>query len=126
MDNQFDFFLARADESGSLPNNSIAALYEDSASNLWIGSAEGLSRLSTMQLDLKEPLFENYVVDPKVSNAPRLNKIQSISQDPEGKLWIGSKGGVRVFDPVLKSYIPVNKLIAELSREYPDLYVRRN
>ena len=65
-----------------LPNNSIYAVYKDSRSILWVGSANGLSAITN-----------NNIQNFYTSNGLAHNSCRAIVEDQNKNLWFGSYGG---------------------------------
>lgn len=87
----------------SLPSNIIRKIYEDSKHNIWIGTSEGLSKISSSERLHKNPkiiTYKNMVGD---LNSISHNYILEILESSKGELWVGTLGG------------GVNKLTTELS-----------
>ncbi len=63
-----------------LMDAAISALHEDRENNLWIGTRQGLCRLSN----------ENFLTETNVQNRP----IRAICEDPGGQLWFGGDAGL--------------------------------
>lgn len=77
------------------------ALFEDRQGNLWLGTSLGLTQLKARgngQLDIHD-----YFLQPADSVYHNLsNGINTIAQDPQGRLWLGTdRKGIAVFDPRL-------------------------
>jgi len=78
-----------SDQSGSLSNNRVYAIFEDSKNHLWIGTGDGLSRYKKEQ-DSFEVFGVNNGLPGKV--------ILSIQEDSLGRLWLGTNKGLSCFD----------------------------
>jgi signal transduction histidine kinase/ligand-binding sensor domain-containing protein len=110
---KFVRYLHNPQDSNSISNNKVRAIFEDSKGNFWIGSAgDGLQTL-----DRKTGRFTHYKYDPahpeKLSRPPlkfhelyALNHITFINEDSKGNIWIGSSiNGVNKYDPGTKTII---------------------
>ena len=98
------------EETSSLIDNRVTALYEDSQGNFWVGTVgDGLHIMNR-----QEGTFNRYTYDPKdpgkLSRPPLRNfsyaadHIRSIEEDDQGHIWIGTMGnGINRFDPKTKS-----------------------
>jgi signal transduction histidine kinase/ligand-binding sensor domain-containing protein/DNA-binding response OmpR family regulator len=83
------------DDKRSIPYNAINAIIEDSSHNLLIGTAQGL-----VLYNRERDNFFN--LDSIAGNKNFLNNryITALSNDAEGKIWIGTHGdGINVYDP---------------------------
>ncbi len=75
-----------SDDEGSLRDNFIESLYEDSSGTLWVGTQEGWLE----RFDRRSGSFMHYEVS---------SHIYSITEDFDGDLWLGSKDpGLMRFD----------------------------
>ncbi len=92
----------------SLSDNNVFVIYEDSKNNFWIGTrGDGLHTM-----DRATGKFTHYYYDsthPEKLSPPPYNKtgensfISFITEDVNGRLWIGSMtAGINVFDPLTK------------------------
>jgi ligand-binding sensor domain-containing protein/signal transduction histidine kinase len=73
--------------NSALPDDYVLHLYEDFKTNLWIGTAGGLSRFSNRE-------FINYTNQPGLI----VEATRSIIEDQNGHLWIGTAKGLSRFD----------------------------
>jgi len=85
----------------SISDNSISAIYKDKIGYLWIGTwSGGLNRsitpIKTKRLD--EIKFINFKKSNSVVNRGSTNIIQSIYEDSDGLLWIGTGVGLDVYE----------------------------
>jgi diguanylate cyclase (GGDEF)-like protein len=71
---------------GSLPKDTVSALYRDRSGLLWLGTVQGLSRL-----DSGNPGIVTLLGDPSRSNGLRANDGSAVLARPDGGLWIGSQ-----------------------------------
>jgi len=72
----------------------VQQLKEDSRKNIWIGTTGGL-----YLYDRKKNTFQRFVC-AGVSITSQCNNIQSILETKDGMIWIASKQGLRVYDPI--------------------------
>ena len=77
-----DGVLARLRAPAILPDNGISAILEDREDNIWIGTQDGLVRLSKATVEA--------VMNP---NSLLADKILSIYTDPIGSLWLTTLSG---------------------------------
>lgn len=103
--NAYAVFKQDFDDKNSISNNSINCLFEASNGDLWIGTTMGLNRYSK-----EECVFHKYFIQPDGKGLSH-NYIRSIIETPEGKILIGSPGGIDIFDPVTNSFdkLPIAK-----------------
>ncbi|HVU99559.1 MAG TPA: two-component regulator propeller domain-containing protein [Puia sp.] len=76
--------------AGSLSNNSINCIYEDSTGDIWIGTAEGLNRL-----DHATGRFTNYSTKDGLPGSV----IYGVLQENNGVFWISTNKGLSKFMP---------------------------
>lgn len=69
-----------------LADNWINALYEDSKGNIWIGTANGLSKYDGTT-------FKNYTTADGLLG----NDIYAIVEDVKGNIWVGTGSGANIF-----------------------------
>jgi len=83
-------------------SNNLGPIHDDGKGHLWIGSwAAGFH-----SFDLKSGIFEQYgQFSPKdTSGIRRIAGVMSIYPAPSGKLWLGTRSQLNIFDPVRKSF----------------------
>ena len=87
----FQQFLAKPEDSYSISNNHINAIFENSQTtdgNLLIGTANGLNIFNK-----KTGKFKRYLNDKENSNSLANNEIKCFFQDKENSVWIGASNG---------------------------------
>jgi PAS domain S-box-containing protein len=91
---RFTRYLSDANDPHSLSYDHIRSLFKDSRDMLWVGTRDGVSRY-----DPERDSFTCFVQ----SHFPfgehgwgHLNSIQTILEDDEGHLWLGSQDGLHV------------------------------
>jgi ligand-binding sensor domain-containing protein/signal transduction histidine kinase len=67
-----------------LPSNDVRSIYHSSDKRLWIGTAAGLSELTS---GVGTPRFLNYTTENGLSGSA----IYALQEDRDGNLWIGTK-----------------------------------
>ncbi len=88
----------------SMINDRIWSLMKDRRGNLWIGTDGGVSMISKNQVSVSVPRFKNYVHDPQLKDSPINNRITALREDRQGKIWIGTSGGLSVLDPERETF----------------------
>ncbi len=97
--NDFTHFLIDPDTPISTSRNSITAFCEDSQGNFWIGTRNyGLHRL-----DRATGLVTHYPIPDDAVD--RSDFVRVILEDNKGQLWIGTYGGLFMFDPLSGKYL---------------------
>ncbi len=84
-------------DTTSLASNTIWAIYEDLAGNLWAGGRGGLSRLKPNNRD--KGIFVNYRRDTNNPNSLSSNTVNTIYEDRSGTIWVGTRAGLEQFHP---------------------------
>jgi signal transduction histidine kinase/ligand-binding sensor domain-containing protein/DNA-binding response OmpR family regulator len=108
---RFKTYRHNAHDTTSLETNEIVTLYEDAKGQLWIGTVGG----SLHKYDRQHDRFER--IHAKHQNkAYNLINVKAIAGDKEGKLWLATFAGLRVFDPATSQ---VNKFETDL--QLPDV-----
>ena len=99
--NTFTLFRNQPDNPNSLSNNNVISIYQDSQEVYWIGTSNGLNRL-TFSLDstnlipsqLSQPHFTRFYHDPSNSKSLSNSYILSIHEGQNGDLWFGTMLGL--------------------------------
>jgi signal transduction histidine kinase/ligand-binding sensor domain-containing protein len=111
---RFIHYQARPGDPGSLGGTSVQAIYEDGEGVLWIGTDGGLDRF-----DRETEQFVHYRHNPDGAQGARgslsSNSVQSIFEDQEGALWIGTDAGLNRFDPEDGQFIRYRSLASDPS-----------
>ncbi len=84
----FKHLRHQAGNPRGISDDIVWTLFEDHRGNLWIGTYNGLDRLSP---DRKS--FEHYYNGPRSPLRLSHNNISAIWEDRAGKLWVGTWGG---------------------------------
>jgi ligand-binding sensor domain-containing protein/signal transduction histidine kinase/DNA-binding response OmpR family regulator len=99
--NQFlKTYVVEPNNSTSLGNNDVNAIYKDTSGVIWIGTQDGVSIIDPARGAFSH--FQNIPGDP---NSLSFNFITSFCEDKSGKIWIGTYGdGINLFDPLTRSF----------------------
>lgn len=95
----FGHFRSVANNAQSLSSNVVQSFFEDAQGNVWIGTKNGLNKF-----DRQTGSFTQYFPPASIIQNKNL-ELLSITQAPadspfiKDKLWIGSSGGLLIFDP---------------------------
>jgi ligand-binding sensor domain-containing protein/tRNA A-37 threonylcarbamoyl transferase component Bud32 len=96
--NRYTHYIHNPQESDSLSNNTIRAIFADPAHQgkaLWLGTDGGLNHF-----DIKTGKFKSYQAVPNDPDSLSYDNVYSICKDSRGKIWIGTfYGGLNRFDP---------------------------
>ncbi|WP_298474579.1 two-component regulator propeller domain-containing protein [uncultured Maribacter sp.] len=92
-DYQKDLFKSKKYDSTSISNDIVRSIYEDRKGNVWFGTGNGLSKLTTEEKNKKKPKFTVYKNKPDSINTISHNYILAIYESTLGDIWIGTFGG---------------------------------
>jgi signal transduction histidine kinase/ligand-binding sensor domain-containing protein/AraC-like DNA-binding protein len=98
----------------SILNNHITSIYESLNGTIWVGrrgfSYGGLSKIALIN-SAYELNVKNYSYDPQKvlydGNSILDISITDMVEDGDGKIWIGSKAGISIFDPFKEHFYNV-------------------
>ncbi|RYD90178.1 MAG: histidine kinase, partial [Sphingobacteriales bacterium] len=76
--------------NGSLSNNDVLSLFEDSRNRLWVGTSYGLNYLDTKDANLAAPQFKKFTTADGLPN----NTVHAISEDASGQVWVSTNKGL--------------------------------
>jgi signal transduction histidine kinase/ligand-binding sensor domain-containing protein/DNA-binding response OmpR family regulator len=79
------------EDPGSLSNNYIRDILEDSKGRIWIGTVGGLNKL--VYNDQGEPSFEHYLFSAEDEESLSNNYVLDIFESREGDIYVGTFGG---------------------------------
>jgi ligand-binding sensor domain-containing protein/two-component sensor histidine kinase len=85
---QYTFYT----EKDGLSNKTVSSLLTDHQGFLWVATPFGLNRFDGNE-------FEQFYNDPADSNSIGDNNIQTLYQDREKRLWIGTNAGLSLYHP---------------------------
>jgi len=84
-----------------LSNNAVTAIYQDHYGFMWFGTYDGLNRYNGYEFKV----FRNELKDPA---SLIHNRIVTITEDADNKIWIGTKMGLSIYDPVKAMFSGLN------------------
>ncbi|MEM9338256.1 MAG: two-component regulator propeller domain-containing protein [Bacteroidota bacterium] len=77
----------------NLPSKIIRNIFEDTRGNIWLGTGDGLCKLTPEEAHSEKPDFIIYQNDPYDRTTLSHNYILPIYESRNGTLWIGTFGG---------------------------------
>ncbi len=93
---------------GSLSDDNVRSILEDRAGNLWVGTFDGLNRLRAGATGHRPPpeaaAFERFRHAPHDPGSLSDNRTRALFEDRDGRLWIGTDGGLNLYDPVAGTF----------------------
>ena len=106
---QFISYQYNPDDSAGISHNLIYTLFQDSHGNIWIGTlGGGLNKIENAQKPTLKSLLTGpvklkcirFTHDPENPESLSSNKITSLFEDTNGHLWVGTRLGINIIDPV--------------------------
>ncbi len=95
------------DRSNGLISNEVRAIYFDVYDNLWVGTAAGLTRITsagqTRSFTTEDGLAGDFIM--------------ALAEDSQGRLWVGTGVGVSIYEPKIDQFSTL-KFPALFSTEY--------
>jgi ligand-binding sensor domain-containing protein len=94
---QFDIFGHLPADSSSLSSDFVEAVAEDKKGNLWIGTDFGLNKFDKNLLAISQGNeFVRYLHHESEPASISGNMIYALLRDHQGKMWIGTSGGLNI------------------------------
>ena len=91
---KFTHYRHSDSDSSSLANDNVWEIFEDREQNLWIGTlGSGLDLFDRATSRFKHKQYKGELQDPFP-----FNYISAMLQDKKGDLWVGTSGGIAVFE----------------------------
>ena len=91
-------------DPASLTSMDVEVFYQDSRGNIWLGDAAD-NQFGLYRLNEKEDGFKHYMPIPGDSSSISSNEIHFLTEDAEKRLWIGTDGGLNVYDYARDKFI---------------------
>jgi ligand-binding sensor domain-containing protein len=95
----FQVFKNNVRDTASLISNNILSIAEDKSGGLWVGTDHGVSRM-----DIKTGKCLNFNEEHPERHGLTRDFKCCVLVDRKGKVWVGSHGGVYIYDPVKKHF----------------------
>jgi signal transduction histidine kinase/streptogramin lyase len=92
-------FIPDAKNPASLSSKQIYNFFQDSRGTIWLGDLND-NQFGLYRLNAKEDGFIHYLPISGDSTSISSNEIHFITEDGKKRLWIGTDGGLNLYDPV--------------------------
>lgn len=90
-------------EDGTILNNGILSLYQDSRERIWVGTRNGLYKGTKTN---NQWIFHKYMNNPNDPSSLSINNILSILEDQKGRMFIGTEnGGLDIYNEANDSFV---------------------
>jgi signal transduction histidine kinase/ligand-binding sensor domain-containing protein/FixJ family two-component response regulator len=86
---------ASKSEQSLFARSRFSSVISDASGNMWMGTLDS----GIFQYETNANRLHHYPIYPNFSNNLSSNSVSMIHIDPEGTLWVGTKGGLEQFDP---------------------------
>ena len=103
----FHAFKNKPDDPNSLSNDIILSFFEDEDGVMWTGTyGGGLNKMvlppfnSGTNSEIPPVEFVRYKIEPVGSNDQNHDVVHCIYQDKVGRMWLGTNGGLCLFDKI--------------------------
>ncbi|TAE29264.1 MAG: hypothetical protein EAZ92_06670 [Candidatus Kapaibacterium sp.] len=101
----------------TLSNPAVTSLLADAQGFVWAGTENGLSRINVASLEVKSYRVLDESSDGAISQiGADNNAIQSLLETKDGRIWIGTQGGLYTFDRASEKFTGV--LLGKKSGSY--------
>ncbi|MCG8390424.1 MAG: response regulator [Cytophagales bacterium] len=85
--------FAHRHQQGDISSDVVRYIEEDQQGNLWIGTDEGINKLTPAEKVKEVPNFIKYKHDPEDSSSISYDYVMPIFESSNGILWVGTLGG---------------------------------
>ncbi len=94
------------DDTLSISDRTITAIYEDKSGTLWIGTDYG----GLNRFDRKTETFTRYMHNPDDSTSISNDRVYCINEDIKGNILIGTEGGLALLQKSKSGFKTINKI----------------
>jgi len=92
-------FKYEKNNNGSISNNTVRSIFEDTGGEIWVGTDQGLNRISFKERNSLAPKFYKYFHSSANKKSISSDEIYAICEDYSGLIWIGTNGGgINIFN----------------------------
>jgi len=111
---KFEVLLHDPDDPGSLDDDAVVSLYEDPTGVLWVGTGSLSSGGTSGGLNREDPATGRFahIAAPHLPTG-QVRRINTICEDHQGRVWLGSNLGVLRLDDNRQSIIRPPELAGE-------------
>ncbi|TAE21787.1 MAG: hypothetical protein EAZ92_16555 [Candidatus Kapaibacterium sp.] len=103
----FTSYPSNDEDTTSLSSNLISCIIEDKRGKIWVGTANGVSRLDRID-GTGKAVFTRFVSNPLDFQASLANpNVSALCEDRQGMIWVGTENGLTRIEPssgAMKSY----------------------
>lgn len=103
-ENRFIHFKHDSQDPRSLCNDRVSQIHEDRNGDLWIGTYDGLNKWNKENHLQRKGIFVHYRSDPTNPHTISDDQIRCITEDSSGRMWIGTGGGLNLWNPETESF----------------------
>ncbi len=87
-----------AGDGHRLTSDSLTFIYEDTKGAIWVGTFNGLNRISTAPQEGKKAEIEHFYHQENKPNSPSHNAIYAMREDEAGLFWIRTAKGINTYN----------------------------
>lgn len=110
-------FIHDRGNPASLPHNRIKSLIESQDGKIWVGTeGAGVVTFNPDSANLRSIHFEKFTHPELDTSDPNIFMTRSITEDPQGKIYIGSLSGITILDKNRENLIQLRQ-----GNRYPNI-----
>lgn len=97
-DYSFQAFKHQADNPNTISSNTVFVINQDNNGNYWVGTLNGLDKISFLTDDFKQFRIKKYKHQDDNIKSISTNSIKNIYFDKKGIMWVGTRFGLNKFN----------------------------
>lgn len=98
---RFAHYKHNPDDPTTISDNDVTTTLRDRRGVVWVGTANGLSRMDSME----PPRFRRFKHNKSNPGSLSSNRVSTIAEDTTGRLWVGTVGGgLNLYLPATESF----------------------